>query len=76
MSAGPSGHPSVSREIDLDEVGRQRLRPDDDGPPVRRLERDGVAGAGFDHRIIDGSDAGKFMSDFKSYLENWSEDIA
>jgi 2-oxoglutarate dehydrogenase E2 component (dihydrolipoamide succinyltransferase) len=30
---------------------------------------------GFDHRIIDGSDAGKFMTDFKNYLENWSEDI-
>ncbi len=30
---------------------------------------------GFDHRIIDGSDAGKFMTDFKSFLENWSEDI-
>jgi 2-oxoglutarate dehydrogenase E2 component (dihydrolipoamide succinyltransferase) len=30
---------------------------------------------GFDHRIIDGSDAGKFMTDFKAYLENWSEDI-
>ncbi len=30
---------------------------------------------GFDHRIIDGSDAGKFMSDFKNYLENWSEDL-
>ena len=30
---------------------------------------------GFDHRIIDGSDAGKFMNDFKTILENWSEDI-
>ena len=30
---------------------------------------------GFDHRIIDGSDAGKFMTDFKSVLENWNEDI-
>jgi 2-oxoglutarate dehydrogenase E2 component (dihydrolipoamide succinyltransferase) len=30
---------------------------------------------GFDHRIIDGADAGKFMSDFKACLENWSEDI-
>ncbi|HEY5329911.1 MAG TPA: 2-oxoglutarate dehydrogenase, E2 component, dihydrolipoamide succinyltransferase [Acidobacteriaceae bacterium] len=30
---------------------------------------------GFDHRTIDGSDAGKFMADFKAYLENWSEDI-
>jgi 2-oxoglutarate dehydrogenase E2 component (dihydrolipoamide succinyltransferase) len=30
---------------------------------------------GFDHRIIDGADAGRFMSDFKDYLENWSEDI-
>jgi pyruvate dehydrogenase E2 component (dihydrolipoamide acetyltransferase) len=30
---------------------------------------------GFDHRIVDGADAGKFMADFKAYLENWSEDI-
>ncbi len=30
---------------------------------------------GFDHRIVDGADAGKFMTDFKTYLENWSEDI-
>ncbi len=30
---------------------------------------------GFDHRIIDGSDAGKFMTDLKSYLENWSEEL-
>ncbi|HEY5381851.1 MAG TPA: 2-oxoglutarate dehydrogenase, E2 component, dihydrolipoamide succinyltransferase [Acidobacteriaceae bacterium] len=30
---------------------------------------------GFDHRIIDGADAGRFMSDFKAYLENWTEDI-
>jgi pyruvate dehydrogenase E2 component (dihydrolipoamide acetyltransferase) len=30
---------------------------------------------GFDHRIVDGADAGKFMSDFKAYLQDWSEDI-
>ncbi|HEU4634922.1 MAG TPA: 2-oxo acid dehydrogenase subunit E2, partial [Edaphobacter sp.] len=30
---------------------------------------------GVDHRIVDGADAGKFMTDFKQYLENWSEDI-
>ncbi len=30
---------------------------------------------GFDHRIIDGADAGKFMSEFKKTLENWSRDI-
>ena len=30
---------------------------------------------GFDHRIIDGADAGKFMSEFKTTLENWSRDI-
>jgi 2-oxoglutarate dehydrogenase E2 component (dihydrolipoamide succinyltransferase) len=30
---------------------------------------------GFDHRIVDGADAGKFMSDFKAYLEGWSEEI-
>jgi pyruvate dehydrogenase E2 component (dihydrolipoamide acetyltransferase) len=30
---------------------------------------------GFDHRIVDGADAGKFMTDFKAYLQDWAEDI-
>ncbi len=30
---------------------------------------------GFDHRIIDGADAGKFMAGIKKHLEHWSEDI-
>jgi pyruvate dehydrogenase E2 component (dihydrolipoamide acetyltransferase) len=30
---------------------------------------------GFDHRTIDGADAGKFMTDFKNYLQDWTEDI-
>ncbi|HEY6447292.1 MAG TPA: 2-oxoglutarate dehydrogenase, E2 component, dihydrolipoamide succinyltransferase [Acidobacteriaceae bacterium] len=30
---------------------------------------------GFDHRIIDGADAGKFMAELRKYLETWSEDI-
>jgi len=30
---------------------------------------------GFDHRIVDGADAGKFMADFKTYLEDWDEAI-
>lgn len=30
---------------------------------------------GFDHRVIDGADAGKFMSEFKKTLETWSGDI-
>jgi pyruvate dehydrogenase E2 component (dihydrolipoamide acetyltransferase) len=30
---------------------------------------------GYDHRIIDGADADKFMVAVKEYLENWSEDI-
>ncbi len=30
---------------------------------------------GFDHRIVDGADAGKFMQEIKKYLENWNEDI-
>jgi len=28
---------------------------------------------GFDHRLIDGADAGRFMTEFKSTLENWSQ---
>ncbi|HMG87759.1 MAG TPA: 2-oxoglutarate dehydrogenase, E2 component, dihydrolipoamide succinyltransferase [Terracidiphilus sp.] len=30
---------------------------------------------GFDHRIIDGADAGKFMSEFKRTLESWDRAI-
>jgi pyruvate dehydrogenase E2 component (dihydrolipoamide acetyltransferase) len=30
---------------------------------------------GFDHRIVDGADAGKFMAEVKKYLESWNEDI-
>ena len=44
----------------------------DDVISIRSIQRFTL---GFDHRIIDGSDAGKFMSDFKALLENWSEDI-
>ncbi len=43
-----------------------------DSIAVRNIQRFTL---GFDHRIIDGADAGKFMTDFKNYLENWSEDI-
>jgi 2-oxoglutarate dehydrogenase E2 component (dihydrolipoamide succinyltransferase) len=30
---------------------------------------------GFDHRLIDGADAGKFMLEFKKTLEGWSQEI-
>jgi 2-oxoglutarate dehydrogenase E2 component (dihydrolipoamide succinyltransferase) len=30
---------------------------------------------GLDHRVIDGADAGKFMLEFKSALENWDRQI-
>ena len=30
---------------------------------------------GFDHRLIDGADAGRFMTEFKKTLENWDSEI-
>lgn len=30
---------------------------------------------GFDHRIIDGADAGRFMNEFKKTLENWNQNV-
>lgn len=30
---------------------------------------------GFDHRLIDGADAGKFMTEFKKTLEGWNREI-
>jgi len=43
-----------------------------DSIAIRSVQRFAL---GFDHRIVDGADAGKFMADFKSYLENWDEEI-
>jgi pyruvate dehydrogenase E2 component (dihydrolipoamide acetyltransferase) len=48
---------------------------DQDGADVIAIRSIQRFTLGFDHRIIDGSDAGKFMTDFKNFLENWSEDI-
>jgi pyruvate dehydrogenase E2 component (dihydrolipoamide acetyltransferase) len=31
---------------------------------------------GFDHRLIDGADGGKFMSEFKKTLETWNREIS
>jgi 2-oxoglutarate dehydrogenase E2 component (dihydrolipoamide succinyltransferase) len=47
-------------------------RDGNDSIAIRSIQRFTL---GFDHRIVDGADAGKFMSDFKAYLENWAEDI-
>ncbi len=30
---------------------------------------------GFDHRLIDGADSGKFMTEFKTRLENWNTPV-
>ena len=30
---------------------------------------------GFDHRLIDGADSGKFMTEFKNVLESWDRNI-
>jgi 2-oxoglutarate dehydrogenase E2 component (dihydrolipoamide succinyltransferase) len=30
---------------------------------------------GFDHRLIDGADGGKFMLEFKKVLETWNQDV-
>ncbi len=43
-----------------------------DSIAIRSIQRFAL---GFDHRIVDGADAGKFMADFKTYLENWDEEI-
>jgi 2-oxoglutarate dehydrogenase E2 component (dihydrolipoamide succinyltransferase) len=30
---------------------------------------------GFDHRTIDGADAGKFMAELKKTLDNWNQPV-
>jgi pyruvate dehydrogenase E2 component (dihydrolipoamide acetyltransferase) len=47
-------------------------RDGNDSIAVRSIQRFTL---GFDHRIVDGADAGKFMTDFKNYLQDWNEDI-
>ncbi len=56
---------SMEAEVITDKDGNDSIA-------IRSIQRFTL---GFDHRIVDGADAGKFMSDFKSYLENWNEDI-
>ncbi|HEV2112833.1 MAG TPA: 2-oxoglutarate dehydrogenase, E2 component, dihydrolipoamide succinyltransferase [Terriglobales bacterium] len=43
-----------------------------DSIQIRSIER---LVLGYDHRIIDGADADKFMMVVKNYLENWNEEI-
>jgi len=43
-----------------------------DSIQIRSIER---LVLGYDHRIIDGADADKFMVVVKNFLENWSEEI-
>ena len=62
----------VSKELLRGETGSGSDKDGNDSIAVRSIQRFTL---GFDHRIIDGADAGKFMTDFKNYLENWSEDI-
>lgn len=54
---------------------RPRVITLDDGQDVLGIRTMGVLSLSFDHRIVDGADADRFMSDVKHDLENFSEGV-
>ena len=60
-------------------IGGQRKEPvvltDADGNDTIAIRSMQYFCLAIDHRLIDGADAGRFMTDFKSTLENWNRPI-
>jgi 2-oxoglutarate dehydrogenase E2 component (dihydrolipoamide succinyltransferase) len=60
-------------------IGGLRKEPvvltDDEGNDTIAIRSVQYFCLGFDHRTIDGADAGKFMSEFKRALEGWNREI-
>jgi 2-oxoglutarate dehydrogenase E2 component (dihydrolipoamide succinyltransferase) len=77
---GEYGTPIINQpESAILAIGGLRKEPmvltDSDGNDTLAIRSVQYFCLGFDHRTIDGADAGKFMSDFKKTLETWDKEI-
>ena len=77
---GEFGMPIINQpESAILAIGGQRKEPavltDADGNDSIAIRSMQYFCLGFDHRLIDGADAGKFMLEFKKTLENWEQEI-
>jgi len=77
---GEFGTPIINQpESAILAIGGLRKEPvvltDEDGNDSIAIRSVQYYCLGFDHRLIDGADSGKFMSEFKSVLENWDRAI-
>ena len=54
---------------------RPRVITLDDGQDVLGIRTMGMLSLSFDHRVVDGADADRFMSDVKRDLEDFSEGV-
>jgi 2-oxoglutarate dehydrogenase E2 component (dihydrolipoamide succinyltransferase) len=77
---GEFGTPIINQpESAILAIGGLKKEPvvvtDDDGNDSLAIRSMQYYCLGFDHRTIDGADAGKFMSEFKNVLERWDREI-
>jgi 2-oxoglutarate dehydrogenase E2 component (dihydrolipoamide succinyltransferase) len=77
---GEYGMPIINQpESAILAVGGLRKEPavltDADGDDTIAIRSMQYFCLGFDHRLIDGADGGKFMSEFKKVLETWNQEI-
>jgi pyruvate dehydrogenase E2 component (dihydrolipoyllysine-residue acetyltransferase) len=77
---GEFGTPIINQpEAAILAIGGLRKEPvvltDDEGNDTIAIRSVQYFCLGFDHRLIDGADSGRFMLDFKSTLETWDREI-
>jgi pyruvate dehydrogenase E2 component (dihydrolipoamide acetyltransferase) len=77
---GEYGLPIINQpESAILAIGGLRKEPvvltDDEGNDTIAIRSVQYFCLGFDHRLIDGADSGKFMTEFKANLENWNTAI-
>jgi pyruvate dehydrogenase E2 component (dihydrolipoamide acetyltransferase) len=77
---GEYGTPIINQpESAILAIGGLRKEPvvlsDDDGNDTIAIRSMQYYCLGFDHRTVDGADAGRFMVEFQSALENWTAPI-
>ncbi len=77
---GEFGMPIINQpEAAILAVGGLRKEPailtDDEGNDTIAIRSMQYFCLGFDHRLIDGADGGKFMLEFKKTLEGWNQEI-
>jgi pyruvate dehydrogenase E2 component (dihydrolipoamide acetyltransferase) len=76
-----AGAPIINQpQVAILGIGSIEKRPKvitlDDGQDVIAIRTMGILSLSYDHRVVDGADADRFMADVKHDLENFPEGVA